>query len=137
YELTEKAKIELDLHAEKLKEKPFEQLEIEAHTDWDGSLSYNQELSSNRGKTVKNYLVSKGIDEQKINLVNHGEVLPTASNKTRSGMQLNRRVELRTYYDTFHIPQAFLVQSKRYVVNPGIETHLALGNEGTVLHIPE
>ena len=55
-------------------------------------------LSDNRAVTVKNYFISKGIAESRINAAGHGETMPIADNKTAAGRQQNRRVELLLSY---------------------------------------
>jgi OOP family OmpA-OmpF porin len=64
------------------------------HTDSIGSDSYNQKLSMRRADAVKAYLVSKGVPPERISTDGKGEKQPVASNKTREGRALNRRVEI-------------------------------------------
>ena len=64
------------------------------HTDSIGTEQYNQGLSERRANTVKNYLVSKGIDPNRIYTEGKGELQPIASNATREGRAQNRRVEI-------------------------------------------
>lgn len=85
---------ELNELAEKLKS-VNEAFTIEGHTDNVGSDESNQVLSENRAKSVKSFLVSKGIDENQITAVGFGEKNPIASNDTEDGKQLNRRVEIK------------------------------------------
>ena len=63
------------------------------HTDSVGSDAANQKLSEDRAKSVRDYLVSKGINSDKIEVTGYGESVPVASNDTDEGRQLNRRVE--------------------------------------------
>ncbi|ETH07379.1 outer membrane protein A [Bordetella pertussis 2371640] len=63
------------------------------HTDSIGTEAYNQKLSERRAAAVKTYLVSKGIDPNRIYTEGKGELQPIASNKTREGRAQNRRVE--------------------------------------------
>ena len=63
------------------------------HTDSVGSDAANQKLSEDRAKSVRDYLVSKGINADKIEVTGYGESVPVASNDTDEGRQLNRRVE--------------------------------------------
>ncbi|MGB3007546.1 MAG: OmpA family protein [Chitinophagaceae bacterium] len=81
-----------------LLENPDMQLQIDGHTDNVGSEEMNQTLSDNRTKTVKDYILSKGIDENRIKAEGHGELQPIADNKNAAGRQLNRRVELLMKY---------------------------------------
>lgn len=64
------------------------------HTDSIGSDAYNQKLSERRAAAVKTYLVSKGIDANRIYTEGKGEKQPVASNATREGRAKNRRVEI-------------------------------------------
>ncbi|OZI24952.1 hypothetical protein CAL18_05265 [Bordetella genomosp. 7] len=64
------------------------------HTDSIGTEQYNQGLSERRAASVKAYLVSLGIDPNRIYTEGKGELQPIASNKTREGRAQNRRVEI-------------------------------------------
>ncbi len=67
-------------------------IRITGHTDSDGSDQYNDELSKNRARTIKNYFLSKGIPEHKLVIDFKGEKFPVRSNQTKEGKQQNRRV---------------------------------------------
>jgi OmpA-OmpF porin, OOP family len=69
-------------------------VEIEGHTDWIGTDAYNQGLSERRANSVMNYLVDHGVSASRLSTVGYGESQPIASNQTREGRALNRRVEL-------------------------------------------
>ncbi|KXJ67426.1 hypothetical protein AXY46_06045 [Achromobacter xylosoxidans] len=64
------------------------------HTDSIGTEQYNQKLSERRAASVKAYLVSLGIDPNRIYTEGKGELQPIASNKTKEGRAQNRRVEI-------------------------------------------
>ena len=64
------------------------------HTDSVGSDAYNQRLSVRRAEAVKAYLVSKGIERNRIYTEGKGEKQPVASNSTAEGRAKNRRVEV-------------------------------------------
>ena len=64
------------------------------HADSIGSDAYNQRLSIRRAESVKIYLVSKGIESNRIYTEGKGEKQPVADNKTRDGRAKNRRVEI-------------------------------------------
>jgi OmpA-OmpF porin, OOP family len=64
------------------------------HTDSVGNDSYNQRLSVRRAEAVKAYLVSKGIEKNRVYTEGKGEKQPVADNKTAEGRAKNRRVEI-------------------------------------------
>ena len=64
------------------------------HTDNVGSDVYNQKLAVKRAESVKAYLVSKGIEKNRIYTEGKGEKQPVADNKTNEGRGKNRRVEI-------------------------------------------
>lgn len=64
------------------------------HTDSTGPASYNQTLSVKRAETVKAYLVSKGIEKNRVYTEGKGEMQPVADNSTSAGRAKNRRVEI-------------------------------------------
>jgi OmpA-OmpF porin, OOP family len=64
------------------------------HTDSVGSDTYNQRLSVRRAEAVKSYLVSKGIERNRLYTEGKGEKQPVADNKTADGRAKNRRVEI-------------------------------------------
>jgi OOP family OmpA-OmpF porin len=64
------------------------------HTDAIGGDGYNQKLSVKRSDAVKNYLVSKGVEKNRVYTEGKGEKQPVADNKTTEGRAKNRRVEI-------------------------------------------
>ena len=79
----------------------IERIDLTGHTDRLGSDAYNQRLSERRAKTVKNYLVKKGVDGSKITDAGHGEREPVvqckgnkATKKLIRCLQPNRRVDV-------------------------------------------
>ena len=64
------------------------------HTDSIGTDAYNQKLSVRRAEAVKAYLVSKGIEKNRVYTEGKGEKQPVADNKTSEGRAKNRRVEI-------------------------------------------
>lgn len=78
---------------------------LEGHTDSDGSESYNQTLSEKRAKSVENYLRGKNIDIASLSSTGYGETRPIASNETKEGKALNRRVEIKISVDPNRVPQ--------------------------------
>ncbi len=72
-------------------------LKLSGHTDSKGSEEFNMQLSNNRANAVKDYLVSKGVDGNKVEAIGFGETQPIETNKTEKGRQANRRVAFILY----------------------------------------
>ena len=86
---------ELDRVAQVLAAYPQTTILVAGHTDSSGSDEYNMKLSQQRADSVKNALVQRGVDPQRISAVGYGEGQPIADNDTEFGRQQNRRVEVR------------------------------------------
>ena len=84
----------LDAAVEVLKENTDVKVRVGGHTDSVGTDAYNQGLSERRAKSVRDYLVSHGIDSSRLTAVGYGESQPVADNKTADGRAQNRRVTL-------------------------------------------
>ena len=84
----------LDDLASKVKGINLEVVIAIGHTDSIGEDAYNQRLSVRRAESVKAYLVSRGIEPNRVYTEGKGEKQPIASNKTKDGRQKNRRVEI-------------------------------------------
>jgi len=87
-------KAKLDDLVSKVKGINLEVIIAVGHTDSVGSDAYNQKLSVRRAEAVKAYLVSKGIEKNRIYTEGKGEKQPVADNKTKEGRTKNRRVEI-------------------------------------------
>ena len=87
-------KAKLDDLVGKIKGINLEVIIAVGHTDSVGSDSYNQKLSVRRSEAVKAYLVSKGIEKNRVYTEGKGEKQPVADNKTAEGRAKNRRVEI-------------------------------------------
>jgi len=98
-DLLDGADIVLDEQAGKLVENATITIEVAGHTDSDGDAGYNQQLSQRRAETVRDYLIGKGVSADRISATGYGESEPIASNATREGKAMNRRVELRVQED--------------------------------------
>jgi OOP family OmpA-OmpF porin len=92
--LKPEGKAKLDDLVSKVKSISLEVVIAVGHTDAVGSDAYNQKLSVARSEAVKAYLVSKGIDKNRIYTEGKGETSPVADNKTKEGRAKNRRVEI-------------------------------------------
>jgi OOP family OmpA-OmpF porin len=87
-------KEKLDELVQRAKDMNLEVIIAVGHTDSVGTDAYNQKLSIKRADAVKGYLVSKGIEKNRVYTEGKGEKQPVASNKTAEGRQKNRRVEI-------------------------------------------
>ena len=92
--LKPEGKAKLDDLAGKLKGISLEVIIAVGHTDSVGTDGYNQKLSVARSEAVKAYLVSKGVEKNRIYTEGKGETSPVADNKTTEGRAKNRRVEV-------------------------------------------
>ena len=86
----EKQRLELLVHYAEIF-LPASQLIIKSHTDSKGSRANNRRVSQKRGDEIKRYLVSKGMDENKVKVRAYGESKPIKSNRFPKGRSQNRR----------------------------------------------
>jgi outer membrane protein OmpA-like peptidoglycan-associated protein len=95
-ELTEQGKASLDTNIETAKEllQRATFIEIVGHTDSEGDEEDNLKLSQQRADSVRDYLVSQGVEPRKMVTTGMGETMPIASNDTREGRAANRRVQI-------------------------------------------
>ncbi len=87
-------KAKLDDLAGKVKDINLEVIIAVGHTDSVGADAANQKLSVSRAEAVKAYLVSKGIEKNRVYTEGKGSKQPVADNKTKEGKTKNRRVEI-------------------------------------------
>jgi OmpA-OmpF porin, OOP family len=87
-------KAKMDDLVGKIKDINLEVIIAVGHTDSDGGDAANQKLSVKRAEAVKAYLVSKGIEKNRVYTEGKGEKQPVADNKTKEGKTKNRRVEI-------------------------------------------
>ena len=92
--LKAEGKAKLDDLVVKVKSISLEVIIAVGHTDSVGGDPYNQKLSVKRSEAVKAYLVSKGIEKNRVYTEGKGEKQPVADNKTKEGRAKNRRVEI-------------------------------------------
>lgn len=94
YKLLPKSYKSLDEVAKLMGEDESLMIDIDGHTDSQGSSESNQVLSDNRAGAVKEYLVKKGVDASRLKATGYGEDKPVADNKTAAGRAKNRRTEM-------------------------------------------
>jgi len=92
--LKPEGKAKLDDLVNKIKAINLEVIIAVGHTDSVGADAYNQKLSVRRSEAVKAYLVTKGIEKNRVYTEGKGEKQPVADNKTPEGRAKNRRVEI-------------------------------------------
>jgi outer membrane protein OmpA-like peptidoglycan-associated protein len=93
YHLSIEAIAALDVLANEMRINRYLVIEVNGHTDFIGSESYNLQLSEKRAESVMLALREKGVDPNRLKLAWHGSRLPTHDNATKVGRQQNRRVE--------------------------------------------
>ena len=89
YEIEEKYHNELNQMALMISKNPQHHFEITGHTDDKGSESYNKRLSSERAKTIYEYLINRGIPETQLSYKGYGNSAPISEDPSK-----NRRIEL-------------------------------------------
>ncbi len=78
-----------------MQRKDDEKIELGGHTDNVGNAKANKILSEARANTVRDYLISKGIEAERVFAKGYGMTVPIASNKTAAGRAQNRRTEVK------------------------------------------
>ena len=97
-DLTADAKAKLDTFAASIKDQKRFVIEVQGFADPAGNVNYNQELSRRRATAVVKYLtLNHNIALRRIQMLGIGSEQPVADNKTRTGRQQNRRVEVKVY----------------------------------------
>jgi len=92
-QLLRSAKPILDKAARALMRYPDLHVEIGGHASSEGDDDYNMALSQDRVLTVRDYLIDKGVDPDRLTARGYGETRPIADNNTEEGRRANRRVE--------------------------------------------
>jgi len=95
YALKPEAKKVLDEVASYVVNTPYQKVVVEGHTDDVGSEDYNLKLSRQRARSVADYLIAKGVDPEKVEVVGYGESKPKYPNTTEENRAKNRRVEIK------------------------------------------
>lgn len=95
FDLKPESTSELDKLFLLLRDNPTIKIQISGHTDNVGKAEDNLVLSNNRAQAVVKYLVSKGIDQQRLTFKGFGATMPVADNGTEEGRAQNRRTEMK------------------------------------------
>lgn len=95
FALRKKYKDHLDLIAAELMSDPAVKVTLSGYADSKGDKAFNMPLSQKRAEAVKNYLVKKGVDKERITVMFFGEDNPKGSSNTAEGLAMNRRVEFK------------------------------------------
>lgn len=82
-----------------LLETPKLRIELQGHTDDTGSQVFNQELSEQRAEAVRSFLISQGVESNRLSTQGFGATRAVADNSEEAGRQLNRRVEVKIMQD--------------------------------------
>ena len=83
----------LDEAAAVLIKYPDLRIEVQGHTDSDGSEQSNFELSDRRAESVVRYMTGRGVSAERLTWMGYGESRPLVANDSASGKAINRRVE--------------------------------------------
>ena len=86
---------ELENLAVLLKQNPDIYVEISGHTDSTGRLDYNMELSENRARSVRDFLINQGVSAGRIRYAGYADTIPVDTNETEEGRANNRRTEFK------------------------------------------
>ena len=95
WELTEESIAKLTVVVTALTARPEINVRIDGHSDAYGTSKNNLKASRFRAQGAANFLVKSGIAASRLQVNAYGEDKPVASNKTKDGMALNRRIEIR------------------------------------------
>jgi peptidoglycan-associated lipoprotein len=96
-ELSPEAQQTLERNLEWLRRNPGVQLQVEGHTDERGTNEYNMLLGERRAKSVKAYLVGRGIPDSNLHVISYGEERPLDPGKTDEAYAQNRRAQFLVY----------------------------------------
>jgi outer membrane protein OmpA-like peptidoglycan-associated protein len=86
---------ELDKLFRYMKDNQAARIEISGYTDDVGSDRFNMQLSIARAKSVADYLLQKGIENERVSYKGYGKTKPVSNDKSEEGKALNRRVEFK------------------------------------------
>jgi outer membrane protein OmpA-like peptidoglycan-associated protein len=95
WELTEESVAKLKIVASALIARPDIKVRVDGHSDAFGTSKNNLKASRFRAQGAANFLMKQGVESARLQVNAYGEDKPAASNKTKEGMSLNRRIEIR------------------------------------------
>ena len=95
FSLTSQARNTLDSNAAWLENHPEVSVQLAGHCDERGTEEYNQVLGENRAISVKKYLVTLGIDSDRLFTISYGETIPADPDHNEDAWAKNRRVEFK------------------------------------------
>lgn len=113
-------------------------IELSAHTDSQGSTSYNNNLSAQRALSVADFFVKRGFFNRKISFTANGENQPVAENETQSGKAQNRRVTVKIQKksdDKLSI-SGFTIKEQTYTFSNSYPQTINYPS-GTIIDVPE
>ncbi len=87
----------LDDHATWISNNPNFMVQVEGHCDDRGTEEYNVSLGQRRADAVRTYLVSRGVDPNRLSTISYGEMRPLSFEQTEEGHALNRRAMFLVY----------------------------------------
>ena len=90
-ELSSSARATLDRQAQWMRQYPSTQVVVEGHCDERGTREYNLALGERRANSVKEYLVSQGVDPNRVRTVSYGKERPAVAGSTEAAWAQNRR----------------------------------------------
>lgn len=93
FELDDISKLNINQLVEFMKANTDVKIILHGHTDNSGTTEYNIQLSEQRVEEVKNFMCSQGISSSRVSYKGFGEKVPLATNLTKKGRAINRRVE--------------------------------------------
>ena len=123
--LTADAEKVLNDAVQSLKNYPELLIEVQAHTDSVGSEETNQRLSARRANTVMNFMITGGVRPDQLIAKGYGETRPIASNETKQGRAINRRVVFKLLNENLCKP----VQSEAVVMTAPVATAPTVSNQ--------
>jgi outer membrane protein OmpA-like peptidoglycan-associated protein len=95
WELTEESVAKLKIVASALIARPDIKVRVDGHSDAFGTSKNNLKASRFRAQGAANFLIKQGVESARLQVNAYGEDKPAASNNTKEGMSLNRRIEIR------------------------------------------